>query len=262
MVHPGRGGISKADGVDGRLGIQDRKEPIRKRKGIAIFGLLIAVSLITTVVHAQEPTPTPTSGFDPAPVAAGFADPAFWVALLATMVAGAVGGIVYELLILQGNLELPHKPIPEEVTEKFPYAVVQNVYDLGILARVIIGALAAVAALFALSPSTAFSLLATAIIAGSAGTSVFRSVQDRLSAAIAQKDAADTRAKADKVGAKVDETMEAFADLKNRLVEASTSPVGARTLAFEAEAGVALDLEDLDKVERLLSEAKGIHEGI
>lgn len=231
-----------------------------KRKGIAIFGLLIAVSLIATAAHAQEPTPT--SGFDPAPVAASFANPAFWVALLATLVAGAVGGVVYELLILQGNLELPHKPTEEEVAEKYPYAIVKNLYDLGIWARVIIGALAAIAALFVLSPSTAFSLLATAIVAGSAGTSVFRSMQDRLSAAMAQKDAADTRAKADNLGAKVDETMQAFASLKNRLVEASTSPAGTRTLAFEAGAGVALDLEDLDKVERLLSEAKGIHEGI
>lgn len=233
-----------------------------KHKGIAVFGLLIAVSLIATAAHAQEPTPAPTSGFDPAPVAAGFTDPAFWVALLATLVAGAVGGIVYELLILQGNLELPHRPTEEEVAEKYPYAIVKNLYDLGIWARVIIGALAAIAALFVLSPSTTFGLLATAVVAGSAGTSVFRSMQDRLSAAMAQKDAADTRAKADKQGAKVDEAMEAFANLKNRLVEASTSPAGARTLAFEAGAGVALHLEDLDKVERLLSEAKGIHEGI
>ena len=233
-----------------------------KRRGIAVWGLLIAISLVATAVHAQEPTPTPTSGFDPAPVAAGFADPAFWVALLATMVAGAVGGMVYELLILQGNIELWHKPIPEEVTEKFPYAVVQNVYDLGILARVIIGALAAVAALFVLSPSTAFGLLATAIIAGSAGTSVFRSMQDRFTAVMAQKDAADTRAKAAHLGAKVDETSQAFTDLNNKLVAKTTGPAGVRALAFEAEAGVALDLDDLDKVERLLSEAKGIHEGI
>ncbi|MFQ5856216.1 MAG: hypothetical protein ACE5LU_11290 [Anaerolineae bacterium] len=232
-----------------------------KRKGIAIFGLLIVVSLIATTAHAQDPTPTPTSGFDPAPIAAGLATPAFWVALLATLVAGAVGGIVYELLILQGNLELPHKLTKDEVAEKHPYAIAEYMFDLGIWARVIIGALAAVAALFVLSPSTAFGLLATAVIAGSAGTSVFRSMQDRLSAAMAQKDAADTRAKAANLGAKVDESMKAFANLKSRLVEASISPAGAGALTFVGP-GAALDLDDLDKVERLLSEAKGIHEGI
>lgn len=231
-----------------------------KRKGITVLGLIIAVSLLATAAHAQEPTPTPR--FDLALVVAGFADPAFWVVLVANLVAGAVGGVAYELLILQGNLELPHKLAEEEVTEKYPYAIVKNLYDLGIWARVIIGALAAVAALLVLSPSTTFGLLATAVVAGSAGTSVFRSIQDRLLAAMAQKDAADTRAKADNLGAKVDETMEAFANLKNRLVQASTSPVGATTLAFEAGTGVALDMEDLDKVERLLSEAKGIHKGI
>lgn len=233
-----------------------------KRKGIAIFALLIAVSLFATAAHAQEPTPTPPSGFDPALVAAGFADLNFWVALLATLVAGALGGVVYELLILQGNLELPHKPTKEEVAEKYPYAIVKNLFDLGIWARVIIGALAAVAALFVLSPSTTFGLLATAVIAGSAGTSVFSSMKDRLNAALAQNDADNTRTTADRQNAKVDEALEAFADLKNRLVEASTSPAGARTLSFGAGAGAALDLEDLDKVERLLSEAKGIHEGI
>jgi hypothetical protein len=75
-----------------------------------------------------------------------------------------------------------------------------------------------------------------------------------------QNDAANTRATADRQNAKVDEALEAFADLKNRLVEASTSPAGAMTLAFQAGTGVAL--EDLDNVGRLLSEAKGIHEGI
>lgn len=232
-----------------------------KLRGIAAFGLLTAVCLVATTVYAQEPTPTPASGFNPTPAAAGFADLSFWVALVATLVAGAVGGVVYELLILQGNLELPHRPTENEVTEKYPYAIVNNLYDLGIWARVIIGALAAVAALLVLSPSTTFGLLATAVVAGSAGTSVFRSIQDRLSAAMARKDAADARATVGKLDAKVDEAMHAFADLKKKLVQASTSPAGVRTLTFEAGAGIALDLEDLDKVERLLSEAKGIYGG-
>jgi hypothetical protein len=145
---------------------------MKRKSVVAVFGLLVAVSLMAAAAHAQEPTPTltpaPTSGFDPAPVVRGLGDPAFWVALLVTLVAGAIGGIVYELLILQGNLELPHKPTEEEVVEQYPYAVVKNLYDLGIWARVIIGALAAVAALLVLAPSTTFGLLATAVVAGPA----------------------------------------------------------------------------------------------
>jgi len=178
-----------------------------------------------------------------------------------TLVAGAVGGVVYELLILQGNIEFPHKPVEEEMTEKYPYAIGKYMYDLGILARVIIGALAAVAALLVLSPTTNFELLATAVVAGAAGTSVFRSMQDRLMAALAQKDAADTRARVDRMSAQVDEVSKAFTDLKSKIVKASTSPAGTRALAFEAGKDI-LDLEDLDRVERLLSEAKGIHGGI
>ena len=230
-----------------------------KKKGIVPIMILAAIHLTATAACAQDPIPA--SGFDPAPVAAGFGTLSFWVALLATLIAGAVGGVVYELLILQGNLELPHKPDPEEVVGNYPYAVVGNLYDLGIWARLIIGALAAVAALLVLSPSTAFGLLATAVVAGSAGTSVFRSMQDRLSMAMAEKDAADARATADKLDAKVDEAMAAFGELKKDLAEVSTSPPGRRTLAFDATTGAELDLESLDKVDRLLNEAKGIREG-
>jgi hypothetical protein len=228
---------------------------------VAPLGLLGILTFVAAAAHAQG-TPSPAaSGLNPAALAAGLAELSFWVVLLATLVAGAVGGVVYELLILQGNIELSHKPTAEEITEKYPYGIVQYMYDLGIWARVIIGALAAVAALFVLSPSSTFGLLATSIIAGSAGTSVFRSMQDRLSAVIAQKTATDTKAKADKQAAKTDEAMKAFSDLKKKLVEGSTSPHGTRALTFVHEKAVSLDLEDLDKVERLLSEAKGVHGG-
>ena len=236
---------------------------MRYRRRIVVFALVFAVSLIATGAHAQTPTPAPVSTpvpeMDPVSVVQDLGSWQFWVALLVTLIAGAVGGVVYELLILQGNLELPHKPTAEEVTEQYPYAIVKNLYDLGIWARIIIGALAAVAALLVLAPSTGFGLLATAVVAGSAGTAVFRSLQDRLSVAIAQQDAANTRAVAQQQDAKVNEALAAFAELKGKLVETATSPPGARSLTFDAGSGASLDLDDLDKVERLLSEAKGIH---
>jgi hypothetical protein len=197
---------------------------------------------------------------DPVSIVGDLGSWEFWVALLITLVAGAVGGVVYELLILQGNLEVPHKATDDEVSEQYPYAVVKNLYDLGIWARIIIGALAAVAAMLVLAPSSAFGLLATAVVAGSAGTAVFRSLQDRLSVAMAQRDAANTRAAAQQQDAKVNEALAAFAELKGKLVETATSPPGARTLTFGAGSAASLDLDDLDRVERLLSEAKGIHE--
>ena len=62
-----------------------------KLKGIAIFVLLAAIGSMATTAYAQAPTPT--SGFDPHPAAAGLIDPAFWVTLCVTLIAGCLGGV-------------------------------------------------------------------------------------------------------------------------------------------------------------------------
>lgn len=230
-----------------------------KRATTTFLEVVSIVGLTTAAAHAEEATRKP---FSPDVMVQGLTG-AFWITLILTFVAGAIGGIVYELLILQGNIELPHKPTKEEA-EKYPYAIVEYMYDLGIWARIIIGGLAAVAALLVLSPSTTFGLLATAVVAGSAGTSIFRSMQDRLLAAMAQKDAANTKTIADKQDAKVEEARQALADFSHKLTIASTSPLGATNLIFAPTTGPAftMDPADLDKVERLLNEAKGIHKAI
>lgn len=144
------------------------------------------------------------------------------------------------------------------MTESFPYAVATYLFDLGIWARVIIGALAAVGALLVLSPATASALVATAVIAGSAGTSVFRSLQDRTLAALSQKETAQTKNDARALANKVEDASKAFEALKVKVMRASTSPVGVTLLSFTP--GASLDLDDLAEVERFLSEAKGIHQ--
>jgi hypothetical protein len=236
-----------------------------KRIVIALFVIATTISLIATTAHADGPTPTPTptptpAGFNPDAIVQGLSV-AFLVSLLLTLVAGAVGGLVYELLTLQGNIEYPHQLTEKEVVEKFPYAIAGSLYDLGIWARVIIGALAAMIVMLVVSPSSTFSLLATAVVAGSAGSSIFRSMQDRLLASIAQKDAADTKAKADKQATKVEEAGEAFAELKNKLVTGLTSPAGTTAL-IPGAGSLPVTLDDLDKVGKLLIEAKVIHEAI
>jgi hypothetical protein len=57
---------------------------------------------------------------------------------------------------------------------------------------------------------------------------------------------------------KVDEASKAFAAVKNTIVTRSVSPAGGSDLAFPSGAPV-LDVTDLDKVEQLLSEAKGLY---
>lgn len=154
----------------------------------------------------------------------------------------------------------PISSLAEETTQGYDYAVARYMFDLGIWARVTIGAMAAVAALLVLSPTTAFGLVATAVVAGSAGTSVFRSLQDRVAAALAEKKEADTKNDARQLAAKVDEMAKAFEVLKTKVIQASSSPPGETKLNFVQ--GSALDLGDLTRVETLLYEARGVHERI
>ncbi|MCE7987564.1 MAG: hypothetical protein DYG89_40895 [Caldilinea sp. CFX5] len=175
-----------------------------------------------------------------------------WAALAVTLVGGALGGIVYELLILHGNIEMPHRLTAAEQMEN-PHAIASYMYDLGIWARVLIGAFAAVAALVVVNPESVVKLLATAIIAGSAGTSIFRSLQDRLLAALAQKETANLRAVNDKLHDKVDETIVAFDTLKGAI---RTVPLPPSTRSIPG--ATAVDQTLVDRVEQLLNEAKGI----
>jgi hypothetical protein len=222
-----------------------------------IFLVLFLFVIGPLEVFAQTPTPEATSSTG---IVAELGTGDFWWTLLVTLAAGAAGGVVYELLMLQGNIEKSHKPTTEETLEKYPYAIAEFMYDLGIWARIIIGALAAVAALFVLSPNTAFGLVATAVIAGSAGTAVFRSLQDRLSAALAKQETAATKEGTQVASEKTEEALHLLTDLKTRLAGASS---GSTLVPRGIESSrTAPDLGDFDKIERLLSEAKGAQEKV
>lgn len=120
-----------------------------------------------------------------------------WKMLVVFMSAGALGGLVFELLNLKGNIEWPHGPTDDELAAKFAYASPNHVYDLGYLARLFIGALAAPLTVAVVQPNPAIQMLATSVVAGSAGALVFRALQDRFTAAIYQerdyKDKAETK---------------------------------------------------------------------
>ena len=178
-----------------------------------------------------------------------------WIALVVTLLGGAIGGVVYELLILHGNIEMPHRLTAAEQGGN-PHAIASYMYDLGIWARVVIGAFAAIASLVVVNPESLVKLLATAIIAGSAGTSIFRSLQDRLMAALAEKESASLRAVNDKLHDKVDETIVAFDTLKSAI---RTVPLPPSTRAIPG--ATAVDQSVVDRVEQLLNEAKGIGSG-
>ena len=98
---------------------------------------------------------------------------------------GAIGGVIYELITLEGNVEWPHKTLDAELPPHgFAYAKVPFLFDLGIIARMIIGAMAAIALYWVIPLETGIKSLAISLVAGFAGTAVFRSLQERLLVAV------------------------------------------------------------------------------
>lgn len=311
-----------------------------------MLGLLMAVSLTTTAAYAQTSTSsaTPSSQSNNTVISKDKKEtkniqekvqftlpevdveniikdnkvlkPEVFIVLVLSMIAGGCGGFIFELLNLQGNVEKPHKPTDDELAAKFAYALPKHVVDLGVRARILIGTFAAPPAILFLRPESAFGFIAMSIVAGSAGTAVFRALQDRLLVAVAHKEKEDkeeqsknmsqvievlnktkadldinnpekakeniesaialchsmiTSEKSNKAGEqtklqdKVDEAIEAFQNLKYKLIKASTSPENETKLKFMGGGGIfsffsgaSLEQEDLNKIVNILSEIKGL----
>jgi hypothetical protein len=103
----------------------------------------------------------------------------FWLTLTLVAGFGALGGVVAELLSLQGNIELPHR-VKNPRMKRSRLADPRYMVDLGIVARLLLGATAALAVLSVYAPTSPTALVVTGLIAGSAATGVFRLAQARL----------------------------------------------------------------------------------
>ena len=99
-------------------------------------------------------------------------------------------------VVLQGNIEMPHKFSVGGSVEKFPHAISRYMYDLGFVARIIIGALAASPLGWRLTPRTPLLSFGNGHVAVPQARPSLRSASRRLLAAIAVKEAAETKAKA------------------------------------------------------------------
>jgi hypothetical protein len=234
--------------------IKKERELKMKNKWVLIIVVLVVISLIPETAYAQELNPT--SDLDITALASGFADPEFRVIILATLIAGAAGGVVYELLTLQGNIEKPHQTEENENKNPLVSAIAKYCFDLGIWARVIIGAFAALSVLFVFSPPTTMALISMAVIAGSAGSAVFGALQDRLKALLAMESELDLRINSGKAEDKVYEASALLADVKKMRLNIQGQP----NLALLTPEDLGLD--EFDSIERLLNEAKGIYEAI
>jgi hypothetical protein len=244
-----------------------------KRIKCILIGLFLASSIGVTDACAQSDKPSPPASLPARStqvvqtdwdvevilISKSLDNPKFYVVLLVTLIAGGVGGIVFELLNLQGNIELPHAPTEDDFAAELAYATPPNVIDLGIFARIIIGALAAVPAMAYIGPTSVLTLLAMSLLAGSAGTAVFRSLQDRFLLAITQQEANEKKRKIRRKNnsVKIDKANAAFENLQEEVEKKSESPEGRTDLIIPA--GTVLDRSRFEEVRKLLSQVTGVN---
>jgi hypothetical protein len=161
----------------------------RVLSAILLAGILLLVASPLAFAQTPDPARTPTpvpaaasvvtapsAGLDTAALADTMAQSDFRLVLALTLIFGGLGGLVYELMVLQGSVEQPHR-----VTEG------GWVYDLGVIGRMLMGALAAVAALYVISPEDAYKLVAVSVVAGASASAIFKSLQARVEAIVAQQ---------------------------------------------------------------------------
>ncbi|TAG92403.1 MAG: hypothetical protein EAZ09_24235 [Oscillatoriales cyanobacterium] len=244
-----------------------------KRIKSILIGLFLASSIGVTDAYAQSNKPSPQAS-PPALSTQGaqtdwdvetiiksksLDNPKFYVVLLVMLIAGGVGGIVFELLNLQGNIELTHAPTEDEFAAKLAYATPKNVTDLGIFARIIIGACAAVPAMVVIEPASVLSLLAMSLLAGSAGTAVFRSLQDRFLLAITQQEAREQKIEIHQKNktAKIDKAIAAVETLEEEVEKKSESPEGRTDLIIPE--GTFLNRRRFAEVRKVLLQVTGVN---
>ena len=245
---------------------------ISKKTQNILFALLLTAGLFSIAAYAAL-TPTTAcmlSTPTPPPLMedlnhCDLNDIKLWKTLVVMMSVGAVGGLVFELLNLKGNIEWPHGPTKDELAAKFAYATPDNLYDLGYLARLIIGALSAPPTIAIVRPDSAFAMLTISLVAGSSGALVFRALQDRLVASIYQREKDQeqqekvlTEIEANKpiIKTKLQQAITNFKKLEKKLRELSKT--NEATLLVFPEGGT-IDPQDFDKVWQPLNEAQGMN---
>jgi hypothetical protein len=155
---------------------------IGREPGLQTAALLGAAPATAAGLHALGVT----TDLDSFALATGLVDVNLWFTLGMAALFGSVGGFIAELLSLHGNIELPHR-VRQSHYKRTRLADARDMVDLGVVSRMLVGAAAALAVLSVYAPQSATALLVDALIAGSAGTAVFRLVQTRFLAGAERK---------------------------------------------------------------------------
>lgn len=188
----------------------------------------------------------------------------FWGFLALVGFFGTLGGLVYELLSLGGRIERPHKTDDVDPTEKLEGAIAKYLYDLGVVGRIVIGALAAIAVVGPLNviEKGPLGVISVSIVAGAVGIAVFRSLQNRLLAALAASELARTREQADERSVAqeriVGELDAEFEQLKKKLDKGEPLRQNKATGNSSESAPPVVPLPELDRITQKLGEARAL----
>ncbi|MBD1871220.1 hypothetical protein H6F95_28725 [Cyanobacteria bacterium FACHB-471] len=167
----------------------------------AALGLALTISLFAGSAHSQQPpvqataTPVNPSTSEPAnnnPLykqldTLSIDNPKLWLFLLAACGSGAIGGLVYYLM----NFKEIQEILDEEVRLRRLTGCTRNTNYvfanfMCCISKMSIGAAAAPTAILILRPESAFALLATSTVVGSAGSAVLRNVQEKMMTTLAK----------------------------------------------------------------------------
>jgi hypothetical protein len=140
---------------------------------VALAGAPVVGATVVAATHWPE------AGLAPA-VAAGFLDSMFWFAFAMTVAFGAFGGLVYELLLRQGTLELPHRVTTQAEMAQHTHAPAHTLIKVGTLGRGVVGATAAVIVISIVPVGTPHAAAAVALTAGAAAPTLIRLVRKHL----------------------------------------------------------------------------------
>ena len=110
-----------------------------------------------------------------------FSNLRFWLTLGVMLVAGAFGGIAYELLLRKGAIELPHRVVRTPAARRrYGHAPVETLIVLGTLGRALVGTAAAMTVLLVVTPSTAQAAIALSVTAGVGAPAIIRLMKRQL----------------------------------------------------------------------------------
>jgi hypothetical protein len=145
-------------------------------RGTQAWMTALLVPAAATTLHAVGVS----TDLDTNVVSHGLVDPNVWFILGVSALFGGIGGVIAELLSLRGHIEVPHRVKPRTRGRPVRLSDPRYEIDLGIFARVTLGAAAALALLAIVAPGAAPALIVNSLIAGSAATAVLRLVQGRI----------------------------------------------------------------------------------